>query len=117
MTIYIDGWCPNCQRFSKWIRRFDFQKNIEIRDIRIDENPAINRELAKQRIASIDHLGKISYGFDTILKIIEAVHLLWFLYPFLYCLKAIELGDKIYDELAIRRKIIPNHCNENECFN
>jgi len=113
LTIFIDGWCGFCTRNAKWIKKFDIHNKIIIKDIRIESSEFIDIEVARKQMASIDQNQQISYGFDSIYKIAKRLPMLWLLVPFLFLLKILHLGDFLYNELAIRRKIIALHCDEN----
>lgn len=115
LYIYIDGWCPYCRRFGRWVERMDIFHQISIRDIRTDNSSEINREQALKAMASINGKGEVVYGFSTIYRIFQTVPLLWVFFPIFILLKLLHIGDFLYHELAIRRKIIPLHCDESSC--
>lgn len=117
MIIFIDGWCPNCKRFGKIINKIDFWGHIEIYDIRksnyIKQN--IDIEKAKKLMCSIDSNNKVSYGFNSIFNIFKSLRILWIFIPLLFLLKISKIGDYLYNELAVRRGIIPIVCIEETC--
>lgn len=115
LQIFIDGWCPNCRRFSSFIQRIDFWNQIEIKNIRLDNDLKINDKLAIKSMAAIDAYGNPIYGFLSIYELCKTLYLLWLVLPFFYALKITGLGPLLYRELAIRRKIIPLHCDESRC--
>lgn len=57
--------------------------------------------------------GRWEYGFESIYRILKELPLFWFFIPLFYLLKITKIGDFLYDEFAIKRKIIPIHCDEN----
>lgn len=61
---------------------------------------------------------QILYGFISIYKILLRLPVYWifffYTYPFLFLIKILGLGDILYNQVAIHRKIIPLHCEE-EC--
>tara|TARA_B100000768_G_scaffold71094_1_gene68157 strand:- start:210 stop:422 length:213 start_codon:yes stop_codon:yes gene_type:complete len=63
-------------------------------------------------MASIDDKGKSSFGFDSILRIAIRIPVLWLVVPILLLLKLTKIGNYVYKELAVKRTIIPIHCNE-----
>lgn len=74
----------------------------------------IDIEMAKGKMAScIDH--KWYYGYDSIFLIFRKIPVFWFFVPLLYLLKLANLGEVLYNELAIKRKIIPVNCEETNC--
>jgi predicted DCC family thiol-disulfide oxidoreductase YuxK len=115
LEIFIDGWCPNCRRFGKLIDRMDVGSRLVIHDIRKDSFPEIDIDKAKNFMASIDRDGIVSYGFTSIYKIFKTLPLLWIFVPVLFALNMLHLGDFLYNELAVRRRIIPLHCDDEEC--
>ena len=60
--------------------------------------------------------GKIAisaiYEFNSILRIAIRIPVLWLVVPILLLLKLTKIGNYVYEELAIKRTIIPIHCNE-----
>ena len=73
----------------------------------------INFELAKKQMASFN--GYWHYGFDSLYNILKRIPLFWLVFPILFLLKITNFGQKIYIQLAIKRKIIPLHCNIDSC--
>lgn len=59
---------------------------------------------------------KIFYGFISIYKILLRLPIYWILFfytfPFLFLLKISGMGDLLYEQVAVKRKIIPLHCDE-----
>ena len=117
LSIFIDGWCPNCRRFARLIKKIDLFNQLEKKDIRLIDNTESNLDipLAKKFMASIDTNNIISYGYSSIYKIFRTLPVLWIFYPLMFVLYATNLGDVLYNELAIKRKIIPLNCDENSC--
>ena len=115
ITIFIDGWCSNCQRFASMLRVIDFFHSLSIEDIRNISDLRIDSVSGLIAMASLDSKGNVVYGYETLYKISKILPVLWVLLPISYLLKVSRLGDYLYKELAIRRKIIPMHCDENSC--
>lgn len=116
LLIFIDGWCPYCKRFGKWIAKKDRKNLILIRDIRIDEDPRIDKVEALKRMASIDENEEVYYGFKSITLIVKYLPYIKILYPLFYMLDIAKVGGFLYDELAVRRNIIPLHCEDKDCL-
>lgn len=59
---------------------------------------------------------KIFYGFISIYRILLRLPIYWILFfytfPFLFLIKITGMGDFFYDQIAIKRRIIPLHCDE-----
>ena len=115
LTLFIDGWCPMCKRFAKKIAQFDRKKHIAIEDIRTVSHPSIDKEKALKALASIDYKGMVFYGFDTIHQLGLTLPLFFAFSPITFLLKISRLGHFLYNELAVRRTIIPLHCDEKKC--
>ncbi|WP_213277004.1 DCC1-like thiol-disulfide oxidoreductase family protein [Chryseobacterium indologenes] len=117
MKIYYDNYCPNCTLFVRNIKRLDWMNMLEIKELRnpshISEAFGINKTLAEQQMASYDK--KWRYGFITIYMILLRLPLFWIFFPILFLFKITGLGQLIYKELAVKRKIIPIHCDEENC--
>jgi predicted DCC family thiol-disulfide oxidoreductase YuxK len=117
LIIFYDNYCPNCTMFAKGVEKFDWLKLIQIKQLRnplhTDLFPNMNLELAKQQMASFGT--KWHYGFNSIFYIFVRLPLFWLFVPFFFLLKVTGLGQLIYVELALKRKIIPLHCDSESC--
>ncbi len=117
IIIFYDNFCTNCTKFSKLVEKLDWLKLIEIKELRDEfekkQFSNINLELAKQQMASFN--GKWNYGFQSIYLILTRLPIFWPFMPLLFFLKITKIGQLIYRELALKRKIIPLHCDENSC--
>jgi predicted DCC family thiol-disulfide oxidoreductase YuxK len=117
MIIFYDNFCPNCTKFANLIQKLDWLKLINIKQLRDESHtnpfPDLNLELAKQQMAS--YTNKWHYGYDSLYFIFVRIPLFWLVFPFLYMLKVLGLGQFLYVQLALNRKIIPIHCNKTSC--
>lgn len=117
MKIYYDNYCPNCTRFIQWVKRLDWLHLITICQLRsashMEEAIGIDQELAKKQMASF--YKKWYYGFNTLFQIFYRLPLFWGLLPFFFVMKITGIGQFFYMKLAIHRKIIPLHCDNNSC--
>ncbi|RKS96866.1 thiol-disulfide oxidoreductase DCC family protein [Chryseobacterium defluvii] len=117
MLIFYDNWCPNCTRFVQIVKKLDWLYCIEekpLRDIlHTNKFPKLDRTVALKQMASYN--GKWHYGFTSIYFILIKLPVFWIFIPFLYLLKISAIGQFLYSELALKRKIIPIHCDENSC--
>lgn len=115
LTIYIDGWCPTCQKFGSFISKLDFFNLLILKDIRlVDKEIDIDKEKAVKIMVSKNSKGVIYYGYDSIFQIFIRLPFSWILVPFMYLIKFFSIGNYLYGELALNRKIIPIHCS-NDC--
>lgn len=117
LIIFYDNWCPNCTRFINIVKKIDWFKLIEYKQLRnnhdIQQYKNLNLELATQQMAS--YTNNWNYGFISIYSIFLRLPLFFIFIPFLFILKITGFGQFIYKELAIKRNIIPMHCNNNSC--
>ena len=113
--IYIDSWCPMCVRFGSLITHLDILNNIIKADLRNYDGDLICKEKSVKQIASVDENNRVFYGFDSIWQIIVRLPLTWIFIPIFYFLKISSLGNWLYNELAVRRQIIPINCKDEEC--
>jgi hypothetical protein len=99
------------------MKKFDWLNLLKIMELRNEEHinlyNAIDFELAKKQMASFN--GNWHYGFDSLYHILKRIPLFWLVFPILFLLKITNLGQKIYMRLAVKRKIIPLHCDIDSC--
>ena len=114
MTIYYDNYCPNCIRLANLIQKLDWLSLIQTKQLRnsnyIKKAVGINQNLAEQQMASFD--GNWSYGYAALFKTFLKIPVFWIFIPLFGLLKITNLGQYLYIQLAINRKIIPLHCTE-----
>jgi len=75
--------------------------------------PNLNLKLAKKQMAS--YTKKWKYDFQSIYLLFTRLPIFWFIIPIFFTLKITGIGQYIYNELAIKKKIIPIHCNSESC--
>ncbi|WP_094138981.1 DCC1-like thiol-disulfide oxidoreductase family protein [Flavobacterium psychrophilum] len=117
LIIFYDNWCPNCTKFANHIQKIDWLNLIDFKELR-NENQTnqfieINIELAKQQMAS--YTNKWNYGYISLYLIFLRIPLFWVSIPFFWLLKVTKFGQYLYKELALKRKIIPLHCDSETC--
>jgi predicted DCC family thiol-disulfide oxidoreductase YuxK len=118
IIIFYDNHCPNCTRFTKIIKKLDWLNLIIAKELRnsnyIGEFKNIDIEMSKGKMAScIDD--KWYYGYKSIFLIFSKLPIFWIILPLLYILKITKFGELFYNELAIKRKIIPLNCEQSNC--
>lgn len=117
LSIFYDNYCTNCTKFKTFIEKIDWLQKIDFKKLRTQNTTfqfkEINIELATQQMASFN--GKWNYGFQSIYLILTRLPIFWPFMPLLFFLKITKIGQLIYRELALKRKIIPLHCDENSC--
>ena len=118
MLVLFDSWCPNCRKFANLINRLDWLNLINFISLRDFEKfssilNGIEIEIAKKQMAS--YTNKWRYGFISIYYILIRVPLFWAFIPLLYFLKITKIGQYLYIQLSLKRKIIPIHCDADTC--
>lgn len=117
LTIYYDNYCPRCTQFSRFVENWDWLGLITIKQLRnpthIQDAEGIEEQKAQKEMASFN--GKWAYGFRSIFRILVRIPVLWPFLPLFFILKITGLGQVIYQQFAINRRIIPLHCNEDTC--
>ncbi|RXM39384.1 hypothetical protein BOQ62_11965 [Chryseobacterium sp. CH21] len=73
----------------------------------------IDMVLAEKQMAS--YTTTWAYGYESIFRILATLPLLWPLFPALWFLNITKIGQGIYIQLAVNRKIIPIHCDNDSC--
>lgn len=114
IKIFYDDWCPNCTRFMRIIKKLDWLNLVEFKELRSNNSyDGIDYEVAQKKMASkIDRKNWI-YGYNSIFSIFLRIPVFWIILPLLFLFKISKLGNYLYNELAVKRTIIPIHCDEN----
>lgn len=117
IIIFYDNWCPKCTSFSNLIKKLDWLNLLELKELRneayIESHKGINVDLAKKQMASFTN--KWQYGFKTIYLILSRIPVFFPFIPFLFFLNCTGIGQFLYMYLAVNRKIIPLHCDNDSC--
>ena len=118
IIVFYDNYCPNCKRFSKIIEQLDWFNLIVFKELRNSNHTDVfndfDIEKAKNKMASYIHY-KWHYGYESIFLIFKKIPLFWGILPLLYLLIITKIGYFFYNELAVKRKIIPLNCESNNC--
>ena len=118
IIVFYDNWCSRCTNFSNCINKIDFFKKInfiKLRNLTSSNNSYnLNINKAKYEMASF-YKNKWYYGYDSIYLISTRIPLFWLILPFLFLLKITKIGNLLYLNLAVKRKIIPLHCDSSSC--
>lgn len=117
LTIIYDNWCPKCTRFVKVIKQLDWLNLIELKKLRNIEDMAeakgLDVNLAGKQMASFSE--KWQYGFNSLYNIFLRIPSFWIIIPIVYIMKLTRVGQFLYVQLALKRKIIPLHCSADIC--
>lgn len=114
LIILYDNWCPKCTSFAKLISKLDWLHLIDCRELRNIEEHSLDEQglnilLAKQQMASFTD--KWQYGFTSIYLIFLRLPAFWIFLPAIILLKLTGLGQLLYKNFAVNRKIIPLYCD------
>jgi predicted DCC family thiol-disulfide oxidoreductase YuxK len=113
LKVFVDGWCPMCRKFGRVLVKLDILNIISLQDIRTSEVPSQDfKDKGLKAIASSKSNGKVYFGFDSIFQISLLIPFFWIFIPFLFVLKITKIGAFLYSELAMKRTIIPLHCDK-----
>ncbi|WP_267406677.1 MULTISPECIES: DCC1-like thiol-disulfide oxidoreductase family protein [unclassified Chryseobacterium] len=115
LIVYYDGWCPRCTKFMKTVKKIDWLQLTDFRSLR-ERDPSmkgIDYALAEKQMATYDK--NWVYGYESIFKILIRLPLLWLFVPVLWLMHITKIGQAIYIQLAVNRKIIPLHCDNDVC--
>ena len=120
LLVFYDNWCPLCTRAKRIIEKADRRKALRFMPLRDEQLRALYRldeNGAERRLYSLDAAtGEAFSGIGSIVEIARRVPVLRPLYPLLYLVQKLKVGDKIYDWLAHRRRIIPvGQCEGDAC--
>ncbi|HET7580726.1 MAG TPA: DUF393 domain-containing protein [Bacillales bacterium] len=120
LLVFYDGYCPLCRGSKRAIEKADWLHQIAFLSFRepgIIEYYGLRDKQPEERICSIHlHDHQVYEGIHTIFQISLHVPLYWIFVPFLYLSIKAGLGQRAYDFIAQRRKIIPvGQCSEEGC--
>jgi predicted DCC family thiol-disulfide oxidoreductase YuxK len=102
-------------RFGNLLRKIDLFKLVDQDNIRTYEGQLIDSKKGLLALASVVDNKKVFYGFDSIYQIVLRLPVLWYLIPMVWFLKVSKIGSILYNELAVKRKIVPLHCRQKDC--
>lgn len=120
LLVFYDGYCPLCRGSKKAIEKADWLHKIEFQSFReegIMSEYNLYDKQPEERIYGFRLRDQRGYeGIQTILQIAKRVPLYWVFVPFLYIAIKIGLGQRFYDFIATRRKIVPvGQCDDQGC--
>ncbi|AZZ58488.1 DUF393 domain-containing protein [Riemerella anatipestifer] len=114
LVVVYDNWCPKCNRFAKFVKKWDWFDLVKFYKLRNYYNDFffkdLNKEKSEEQMAS--YVNEWRYGFESLYLISVRVPLFWLLTPLMLILKLTGIGQKIYLEVAVRRKIHFLHCDK-----
>jgi predicted DCC family thiol-disulfide oxidoreductase YuxK len=112
--LFYDGWCPFCRRSIATLQQLDlpalldpvsFREPSVLRRFGLDAARAEARLQARAASATTT-----VEGIDAVTLIATRLPALWPTVPLLWAASRLGIGQRVYDWIAIRRKIIPTGC-------
>ncbi|HLJ61708.1 MAG TPA: DCC1-like thiol-disulfide oxidoreductase family protein [bacterium] len=110
--VFIDGWCAQCRAAARVLARLDRCHRLSVRSFRDDEryrDAGLTPDdlLARMYVVEVA-TGRAHGGYGAVQVLARLLPLLWPLRPVLAVAKWTGQGDRLYDYLAARRRIIPD---------
>lgn len=110
--VFIDGWCAQCRAAARVLARLDRRHRLLVLSFRDDERyrdagltPAdLQASMYVVEVAT----GRAHGGYRAVQVLARLLPPLWPLRPVLALAKWTGQGDRLYDYLAARRRIIPD---------
>jgi predicted DCC family thiol-disulfide oxidoreductase YuxK len=120
LVLFIDGHCPRCVEIGATLRRLDFGRRLTIHSFRHDDAYrayGLSLEALERRMHVTSPTAGSVDGFAAVRLVARSLPPLWPLRPLLWLLAALGLGDRAYDALARRRRLVPDAhaCRDGAC--
>jgi predicted DCC family thiol-disulfide oxidoreductase YuxK len=110
--VFIDGWCAQCRGAGRALERLDRRGRIAVVSFRDDArylDAGVTLDQVQSRLYLVEPAGRRTYGgYDAVRALARLLPPLWPLRPLLAVAKWTGQGDRLYDYLAARRRIVPN---------
>lgn len=120
IIVLYDSWCPLCKKSKFYLEKIDWLNKLVFQSIRDSANLQkyqIDMEVAEQRMHTFDSgKNRLEEGMYSIVRISKAIPLLWLFLPLFQLSLLCGVGQKLYDFIAKRRRILPvGHCIDHPC--
>ncbi|MFD3450154.1 thiol-disulfide oxidoreductase DCC family protein [Microbacteriaceae bacterium 4G12] len=123
MIVFYDSWCPLCTALARKIKQVDRRQRtvcVSFRDDDVVNQYELSASFIKkmeQRLYVYDSKQKHWYdGIHALCALAARVPLYWGLVPLLQVSIWLGFGERVYDFVAKRRKIVPvGHCQDGVC--
>jgi predicted DCC family thiol-disulfide oxidoreductase YuxK len=110
--VFIDGWCAQCRAAGRVLASLDRRHRLAVRSFRDDEryrDAGLTPDDLQARMYVVEvATGRAHGGYDAVQVLARLLPPLWPLRPVLALAKWMGQGDRVYDYLAARRRIIPD---------
>ncbi|PED05561.1 thiol-disulfide oxidoreductase DCC family protein [Bacillus pseudomycoides] len=121
MLVFYDSRCPMCTAVAECTKKLDKKDTMKFasfRDKDVVEEYQLSTELQEkmeQRLYILKN-NKWYDGIGSVYVLAKAVPSYWFVVPFIKLSILLGFGNKVYDYIANRRKLVPvGHCREGVC--
>ncbi|MBP3039293.1 DUF393 domain-containing protein [Bacillaceae bacterium Marseille-Q3522] len=107
IIVYYDDWCPLCISIKKKIEKLDWFHLVKCCGIREEDIEIPLSQLVQRLHVKIVKKNKVVSGMSALIAISWRLPLTVPFWPILKLVKAIGIGDYIYNYIARKRKIVP----------
>ena len=121
MLVFYDSRCPMCTAVAERTKKLDKKDTMKFasfRDKDVVEEYQLSTELQEkmeQRLYILKN-NKWYDGIGSVYVLAKAVPSYWFVVPFIKLSILLGFGNKVYDYIANRRKLVPvGHCRGGIC--
>jgi predicted DCC family thiol-disulfide oxidoreductase YuxK len=106
--VWYDALCPICRRSVRWLRRLDWRRRLEYRDIHdrammAGQLPDVSYAQAMKELLVVTPDGQRRTGFDGLRRLAWVLPAMWPVAPLLYVPPLPWLGRRMYRWIARRR--------------
>ncbi|MBC6975990.1 DUF393 domain-containing protein [Bacillus sp. Xin] len=121
MIVFYDSWCPMCTAVAERTKKLDKKgtvKFVSFRDKDVVEEYQLSEEIQEKMEQRLYILKNTKWydGIDSVYVLAKAVPSYWLAIPFIKLSILFGFGNKVYDYIANRRKLVPvGHCHEGVC--
>lgn len=120
IIVFYDGWCPFCKKSVNNLSKMDIFGMLKFYSFR-DEEILTKYKLDITKLEKRIHSKKINEdklfeGIHSFIQITKRIPILWPLLLLMYLANSIGLGQKTYDIIANKRKIVPSGTCDDNCY-
>lgn len=104
--VFYDGTCPMCNRWVKWLKKRDLNKQLDFKSLHLSQNLSElqNRKIEiKPNTLIFIQENRTFYYSTAVIEILKAINQLWFM-RLIWQLTPLFISDFIYHRIAKNRK-------------